>query len=137
MWTILNAQKIVSNIQRAIRKKYGYNVCIYGSVLYKGYSKNDLDIQLIPFAHSKDNYNNHREIAEAVSNSINGYVKDFMVLKAIGEMCYIVEFNNEQSVMRIDMVIRRIVPYIPTHEEILKEAGRIKEIRQLLKLSKI
>lgn len=136
MWTLTKAAKVVRVIQKSIRKKWGYNVCIYGSVLYRGFSDSDLDIQLVPFP-ATDKYHEGNLIAQAVADSINGKVIKSMMLTRLGEMCYIVEFNEESNLRRIDMVIRRIVPYVPTEKEIIEESVKINERKELLRRCEI
>lgn len=48
MWNLENAQPIINQIN-TISRRFGYFVCLYGSVLYKGYSDKDMDLQIISF----------------------------------------------------------------------------------------
>ena len=130
-WTIGDALVIVGVIQKEIREKWGYNVCLYGSVLYHGYSLNDLDIQLIPWAHT-DKYADADILAAEVAKAVGGEVMGSMKLKARGEMCYIIEFHNDDLLHRIDMVIRRVIPYVPSEEEIIAEYEKVMEKRKIL-----
>lgn len=47
MWTLDSAIDIIRIIQPICRRDY-YNCCLYGSVLYRGFSDNDLDLQIVP-----------------------------------------------------------------------------------------
>jgi hypothetical protein len=131
MWTLTEASIVARIIQKAIREKWGYSVCLYGSVLYKGSSKNDLDIKLVPFA-DLDKYHSVDLIAKDVAEAVGGNVIKSLNLKAEGSACYIIEFGGQQNLHRIDMVIVRTVLYIPTEEEILNEADKIRGKRELL-----
>lgn len=48
MWNIDNATSFINQIS-PIAKRYGYFVCLYGSVLYNGQSDKDLDLQIISY----------------------------------------------------------------------------------------
>jgi hypothetical protein len=135
MWNYKTARVVAEIIQKAVREKWGYNVCVYGSVLYKGHSYNDLDIQLIPAAQT-DNHGECNKVAIDVAESLGGVVTGSLNLNSIGEMCYLIGFNIGEEFKRIDMIIRRIVPYRPTDEEILAAARRVHEKRDILSYCK-
>jgi hypothetical protein len=132
-WTFRQGRGIIAHIQQTIRDKWDYNVCMYGSVLYKGMSNNDLDIQLIPSG-STDKHDQHTLIAKDVAECLNGKIVGHLDLNSVAEQCYMIEFGNaELGMRRIDMVIRRVLPYRPSDEEILKAAERIREKEEILK----
>lgn len=54
MWDTINSTQFINAIS-PIAKRYGYFVCLYGSVLYKGESNKDLDLQIISFVGDDNN----------------------------------------------------------------------------------
>lgn len=48
MWTLKEGVDLVFKIEYTCRR-FGYFPCLYGSVLYKGQSNDDIDLQIISF----------------------------------------------------------------------------------------
>lgn len=48
MWDLESARKFI-NIIQPFCKRDGYFCCLYGSVLYNGFSNKDLDLQIISY----------------------------------------------------------------------------------------
>jgi hypothetical protein len=65
MWDVINSTQFINSIS-PIARRYGYFVCLYGSVLYKGQSNKDLDLQIISFVGD----DNHRKLLSDICNRI-------------------------------------------------------------------
>lgn len=65
MWDIANSVQFINTIT-PIARRYGYFICLYGSVLYKGHSDKDLDLQIISFAGD----DNHKAFVSEICNRI-------------------------------------------------------------------
>lgn len=98
MWDRENSTQFINTIT-PIARRYGYFVCLYGSVLYKGKSDKDLDLQIISFVGD----DNHKTLVNDVCAQIG--------CEKVGEP-YLGLMNTYSVVLKlptnqlVDMVIR-------------------------------
>lgn len=59
MWHLQEALQLIRNIQPNVRK-FGYHICLGGSILNKGMSDNDLDLYFIPLEPDSDEPESNR-----------------------------------------------------------------------------
>lgn len=71
IWTLQTAIPVMNEINR-VGKKYGYLVCLYGSVLYNGESKHDLDIMIVPYTGVDRPKEFTNELSKVLSGEIQG-----------------------------------------------------------------